>query len=247
MNKSELFQQLHGKLIVSCQGNDKDGNPFYHPVDMQHMAQAAMAGGCVGFRANELANVKIIKQTFPNMIMIGIWKVVTDGCDVYITPTMKEVDVLREIGCEVIAVDGTNRVNCEGKKAYELIRQIKLKYPDQIVMADIATLHDAHCSTEAGADILSTTLSGYTEESLDRYPLGADFKLIKQIRQEIPDSFISAEGRLWSREDAFLALQSGANFIVVGTAITSPLGITRRFVDYLQTQQACKQKERGKN
>ena len=178
-------------------------------------------------------NVKIIKEAFPDMPMIGIWKVVTEGCDVYITPTMKEVDVLREIGSDIIAVDGTDRYNCEGKKAYELIREIKEKYPDQLVMADIATINDARKCVEAGADIISTTLSGYTEDSKDRYALGADFELIKEIRKEFPDAFINAEGRLWTREEAKHALECGANFIVIGTAITNPMSITKRFVDYI--------------
>ena len=179
---NEILEKINGKLIVSCQANEEI-NPFHSPEEMLKMAQAGKIGGCVGFRANKPENVKIIKEAFPDMPMIGIWKVVTEGCDVYITPTMKEVDVLREIGSDIIAVDGTDRYNCEGKKAYELIREIKEKYPDQLVMADIATINDARKCVEAGADIISTTLSGYTEDSKDRYALGADFELIKEIKK----------------------------------------------------------------
>ena len=228
---NEILEKINGKLIVSCQANEEI-NPFHSPEEMLKMAQAGKIGGCVGFRANRPENVKIIKEAFPDMPMIGIWKVVTEGCDVYITPTIKEVDVLREIGSDIIAVDGTDRYNCEGKKAYELIREIKEKYPDQLVMADIATINDARKCVEAGADIISTTLSGYTEDSKDRYALGADFELIKEIRNEFPDAFINAEGRLWTREEAKHALECGANFIVIGTAITNPMSITKRFVDY---------------
>lgn len=233
MKKEEILQQIRGQLIVSCQGNESDGNPFFRPEDMLQMARAAKAGGCVGFRANRPENVKAIKEAYPDMVMIGIWKVVTEGCDVYITPTMKEVEALRDLGCEIIAVDGTDRNNCEGRKAYELIREIKEKYPDQLVMADIATINDARHSIEAGADIIGTTLSGYTEDSHYRHPLGTDFELLAQIRNEYPDAFINAEGRIWTREEAKMALEAGADVLVIGTAITSPMGITQRFVDYL--------------
>ena len=124
MRKEEIFQQIRGKLIVSCQANEEE-NPFNPPEEMTRMAKAAAIGGCAGFRANRPENVRMIKEAFPDKVMIGIWKVVTEGCDVYITPTMKEVEVLREIGSDIIAVDGTDRINCNGRKAYELIREIK--------------------------------------------------------------------------------------------------------------------------
>lgn len=234
MKKNALLEKLRGKVIVSCQGNREDGNPFWKPEDMLQMAHAAAAGGCAGFRANKPENIRAIKEAYPDMPMIGIWKVVHEDCEVYITPTMKEVDTLVDLKCEIIAVDGTDRLNCEGKKAWELIEAIKKKYPEQIVMADIATLADARCAYKAGADILSTTLSGYTQESQDRYALGADFDLIEAIRREFPESYINAEGRIWTREEAVCALKRGADLVVVGTAITNPMGITKRFVDYVE-------------
>lgn len=238
MVNKKLLEDLRGKIIVSCQGNNVDGHPFYRPEDMVQMARAGVAGGGAGFRANTPPNIKAIKDEFPDVPMIGIWKVVTEGCDVYITPTMKEVDTLVELKSEIIAVDGTDRVNCEGKKAYELIREIKKKYPDQIVMADIATIHDAHCAFEAGADILSTTLSGYTEESKDRYALGVDLDLIRQIRKEIPNAYINAEGRIWTREEALQAFDCGADMLVIGTAITNPTAVTKRFINYVHEHRA---------
>ena len=231
MNK--VLDKIRGKLIVSCQGGGPI-NPFGSAEDMLQMAISAANGGCVGFRANGPEHVKIIKDAYPDYPMIGIWKVMSEGCDVYITPTMKEVDTLVELGSEIIAVDGTDRLNREGKKAYELIREIKEKYPNQLVMADIATIKDAHLSYEAGADIISTTLSGYTEDSKDKYGPFCDFELIEQIRKEIPNAFINAEGRIWTREDALKAFKCGADVIVIGSAITCPVAIAKRFVSYLE-------------
>ena len=83
MRKEEIFQQIRGKLIVSCQANEEE-NPFNPPEEMTRMAKAAAIGGCAGFRANRPENVRMIKEAFPDKVMIGIWKVVTEGCDVYI-------------------------------------------------------------------------------------------------------------------------------------------------------------------
>ena len=233
MNKEEVLRQIQGQLIVSCQGNASDGNPFCRPQDMLQMARAAQAGGCAGFRANGPENIRAIKEAFPQKIMVGIWKVVSGDCEVYITPTMREVEALHALGCEIIAVDGTQRKNCEGDMAPIRIGRIREKYPDQLIMADIATLEEARCSLKAGVDIVSTTLSGYTESTRSRAALGADFELIRQIRQAFPGCLINAEGRIWTREEAKHALDCGANMVTSGTAITNPMAITRRFVDFL--------------
>src|SRR5699024_862912 len=112
------------------------------------------------------------------------YKVVEGDNDVYITPNMDAVDALVELDCEIVAVDGTHRKNLRGDYAWELITKIKEKYPDQLVMADIATTEDARYANDAGADIIATTLSGYTKESSD-YTNKANFQLIKDIKNEM--------------------------------------------------------------
>ena len=233
MSNKEILDSIRGKLIVSCQANEDD-NPFNSPEGMVLMAKAACAGGCGGFRANYPENVRAIKESYPDMPMMGIWKVATEGFDVYITPTMREVETLREIGSEIIAIDGTDRLNCNHQKAYDFIREVKEKYPDQLIMADIATINDARLSVAAGADIISTTMSGYTEESLDRYPLGPDYDLIRQIRKEFPNVFINAEGRISTKEETKKAFECGADTVVIGTAITNPMLVTRKITEYIK-------------
>lgn len=228
-----ILEKIRGKIIVSCQGSAEVGNPFHTSDDMLQMAKAAYLGGCVGFRANTPSHVERIKKYYPDVPMVGIYKVVTKGVPVFITPTIEEVDVLYGLGCEVIAVDGTNRVNRNNEKGYEVIRQTKEKYPNQLVMADLATFEDARLSLEAGADIISTTLSGYTEDTKDKDMTVADFELITAIRKEFPNAFINAEGRIWTREDVKQAFEAGADVVTVGTAITNPMMITKRFVDFI--------------
>ncbi len=229
-----VLEKIRGKIIVSCQGSAEVGNPFHTPEDMLQMAKAAYLGGCAGFRLNTPSHVEKVKQYYPDVPMVGIYKVVTNDVPVFITPTIEEVDVLYDLGCEIIGIDGTNRLNRKNEKAYEVIRQTKEKYPNQLVMADLATLEDARLSIEAGADIISTTLSGYTEDTKDKDMSVADFELITLIRKEFPDCFINAEGRIWTREDVKKAFEAGADVVTVGTAITNPMMITKRFVDFVK-------------
>ncbi|MBS6373029.1 MAG: N-acetylmannosamine-6-phosphate 2-epimerase [Erysipelotrichaceae bacterium] len=232
MSKKELFDYIRGNMFVSCQGTCAKGNPFYTPERLLLMAKAAYRGGCIGFRANTPEIISLIKRVYPDVPMIGIWKQYTFGNDVYITPSMREVDRIAEIGCEIIALDGTHRKNADGEYAWEIIPKVKAKYPNIAIMADIGTIEDAKYSYEAGADIIATTMSGYTENTADKTDT-CDFQLIKDIRSMYPDIFIIAEGRIWTREDAQAAMDCGADSIVVGSAVTDPQCITQRFVKHL--------------
>jgi len=235
MNKQETLRKIQNGIIVSCQA--VPGNPLERECarNMLLMAECAVKGGAVGFRVNSPENIKPIKEKFPDVPVIGIWKVDTNN-PVYITPTMKEVDALVALGCEIVAADGTNQINDEGKYAWEIIRQIRDKYPDVIVMADIATLEDAKIAAREGADIIATTMSGYTSQSkvqvVDQTPDGTpDFELLKEIKDANLGCFILVEGRIWTREEAVECFRMGADCICIGKAITNPYKITARFVN----------------
>ena len=226
--KEETLKRIRGKIIVSCQG-DPEVNPMGTPENLLLMADCAARGGAAGFRANRPENIRLIKEAFPDLPMIGIWKIVTGDNPVYITPNMEAVDTLVDLGCEIVAIDGTDRINAAGKKAWQLLSEAKEKHPNTLIMADLADIHDARMAVAAGADICSTTLSGYTDYTEDKKG-SCDFELVRQIRQEFPNMFIITEGKIWSREDAMKAFDCGADAVVVGTAITNPLSITERYV-----------------
>lgn len=225
-SKEEVLNIIKDHVIVSCQGVEP--NPVCTPEALLMMADCAVMGGAVGFRANTPPNVEIIKKKYPDMPMIGIWKIQTGDNEVYITPTMEAVDTLVDLGCEIVAIDATNRINAYGRYAWELIKEVKEKYPDVIVMADIATFEDAKIAAREGADIIATTLAGYTQDSQE-YKTTAAFNLLKQIKEANIAKFILCEGKIWTREDCIKAFESGADCVVVGTAITNPWKITERF------------------
>lgn len=224
MNNKDIKEQIKGKLIVSCQALPNE--PLYSPYIMSRMAYAAMLGGASGIRANTVEDITEIKKTV-NLPVIGIIKQEYDGSDVYITPTMKEVDALIACGCEIIAMDATKRIRPENVEVQDFFRQVRDKYPDQLFMADCSTIEEGMNAAEWGFDFIGTTMSGYTE-----YTKGTvipNFDMMKKLAEESGKPVI-AEGGIWCPEDLKRALDTGAFAAVVGTAITRPMDITKRYV-----------------
>ncbi len=229
MNKKQTLSKMQNQVLVSCQAYDP--NPHATVEDMVKMAVAGKMGGCAGFRANHPDYVKAIRDAVGSEpVIIGIWKIMEPGSDVYITTTLEAVDALVEAGSDVVAIDCTDRVNAYGYKGYDLVSKIAEKYPELVIMADCSTFEEAKMAKEAGVDIVSSTLSGYTEYTSYKYNNDVDLELLSQMKT-IDDVFVLAEGKLWTRDDAVAAFEAGADCLVIGTAITSPWKITERFVN----------------
>lgn len=228
MKKIDVLKKMQNQILVSCQAYDP--NPHATVEDMVKMAVAGKLGGCVGYRANHPDYVKAIRQTVgSDDVIIGIWKIMEPNSDVYITTKMDAVDALITAGCDVVALDCTDRVNAYGYKGFDLVNKIKEKYPDIVIMADCSTIEEAKMAKDVGVDIVSSTLSGYTSYTEYKYALGVDVELLKAMK-ELGEVFVLAEGKIWTREDAIAAFEAGADCLVIGTAITSPWKITERFV-----------------
>lgn len=227
MTKSELFQKMEGKLIVSCQA--LPGEPLYveEKSIMYLMARAAKEAGTVAIRTSSVRDVVAIKEE-TGLPVIGLVKIRYDGFEGYITPTMKEIDELVQAGADVVALDCTLRKRGDNLTVNEFITRIREKYPDIILMADISTYEEGMNAQEAGVDMVSSTLSGYTEYS--PHLEGPDLELVKRLSKNLTIPLV-AEGRIHTPEQAAAVLRSGAFAVVVGGAITRPLEITKRFID----------------
>lgn len=230
MTNNEVLNQIKGGLIVSCQALESE--PLHDSYIMSRMAYAAYEGGAVGIRANTVKDIKEIKKAV-DLPIIAIIKRVYENSDVYITPTEKEVDELIDEGADIIAVDATNRIRPDGKSFEEFFKIIRKKYPDQLFMADTSCFEEGKLALELGCDLIGTTMCGYTE-----YTKGESipaFNLIKRYNEELGAKVI-AEGGIWYPEQLKKVYECGAYSAVIGTAITRPRDITRRFVDALKTE-----------
>ena len=148
-----------------------------------------------------------------------------------IMATMKEVDALVACGVDIVAVQGTGARRPDGSSAPEFIRAVKEKYPQQLVMADCATLEEGIACAEAGADFVGTTMRGYTPETKGCDDI--DYAFIHELSEKCPAKII-AEGHIHYPEQAKKALEAGAFALVVGGAITRPAEITSRFVSAIR-------------
>lgn len=227
MTNKEILEKIKGGLIVSCQALETE--PLYDSYIMSKMAWAAFLGGAVGIRANTVVDIKAIKERV-DLPLIGIIKQVYADSDVYITPTMKEVDALVEVGCEIIAVDATSRPRPNGVTFEEFFTEVRKKYPNQLFMADTSCFEEGALAERLGCDLIGTTMAGYTP-----YTKGTslpDFDLMERYVKELNTPVI-AEGGIWYPEQLKKAIDTGAHAAVVGTAITRPMDITKRFVNAL--------------
>ncbi len=224
-----LIEQLRGGLIVSCQAGPTDA--VYGSAAMAAMAQAAERGGAVGIRANGVEDIAAIRRAV-SLPIIGIDKQDLPGYGIRITPSLDAARRIVAAGADIVAVDATRRGAEEGRlPAAQLIRQIKdeLHVP---VMADISIFEEAMAAAEAGADIVATTLSGYTSYSLQlKEP---DFDLLEKLAHTLSLPVI-AEGRISSPHEARHVLALGGFAVVVGSMITRPRWIVEQYVTTMQT------------
>lgn len=227
-SKKELIESMKG-LIVSCQTQPDD--PIHTEDMVVKMAEAAKWGGAVGIRANTPQQIAAIKAKV-DLPIIGLWKIWNDNTDVFITPTMEACKVIWEAGADIIALDCTSQINAQGRPAYELLAELKKEIPQAPIFADVSNFEEAKRAAQMGADIVAPTLYGYTEETkhIEEPDMRAFAKMCRELGDQVS---IMMEGHIYTPEDAMKCLYLGADAVVVGSAITRPHLITKRFTDLL--------------
>lgn len=227
---NSVLENLKRQMIVSCQSEGED--PFNNPQYVALFAKAAEMGGAKGIRSEGLAKIFEIKKhtTLP---IIGLVKSAFEDGFVRITGSVQDVENLLNIGCDIIAIDGTFR-NRDGMTGPQFIKYIKSHY-DCCILADIATEKEALECQNQGADCVSTTLSGYTPDTLYKASVGPDFSLIEKLSGllSVP---LFAEGRINTPLEAKKAIDLGAYAVISGTAITRPRVITKWFVNAINNR-----------
>lgn len=216
--KSQLLDDLRGKLVVSCQADA--GTPLDAPEHIAALAASVVAGGASAVRIEGLRNIAAVRAAV-DVPVIGLVKKRCADTDVYITPTAEDVRAIAAAGASMVAFDATDRPRPVPVRA---LVEAALGAAC-LAMADVSTAAEASAALAGGADIVSTTMAGYTPYS--RSGGGPDFALMEALaRAGLP---FAAEGRVWTPEEALRCFEIGADFVVVGSAITRPTLITERF------------------
>lgn len=230
LSREEVLHNIKGQLIISCQALPSEPLYVEEKSIMYLMARAAKQAGTPCIRTSSVRDVLAIKEE-TNLPVIGIIKINYDGYASYITPTMKEIDELVAADSDIIALDCTMRKRGDGSTINQFIAQIKEKYPDIVLMADISTYEEGVNAWKCGVDLVGTTLSGYTDYSpkVD----GPDVDLVRKLTDTL-DIPVIAEGKVHNPDQAVQMFEAGAYAVVVGGAITRPLEIATRFINRIK-------------
>lgn len=222
---NELIERLKGGIIVSCQAEGDD--PFNaDPEYMALFARAAEMGGAIGIRTQGIAKLEAIKRV-TKLPVIGLLKSQFHDGTVRITGSFSEVEQLIKSNSDLVAIDGTFRER-EGLSGPDFIKAVKERY-GCLVLADIATYEEAKACEEAGVDCISTTLNGYTPDTI-QYHDGPNYEVLRECVHGLSVP-VFAEGRYNTPVEAGKAMELGAFAVISGTAITRPRVITRWFVE----------------
>lgn len=227
----DILKRIKNSIIISVQASY--GEPFYEKSAIKAMMQACIDGGAKGLRVAGGRDIMIAKS-ITDLPVIGITKPSTMPTnpekEVYISPTLQDIETIIKAGADIIAFDATNRTRPDGKEIKDTIALIKKH--NLISMADISTLQEGINAQKLGAEIISTTLSGYTEQSLKTNgPIySPDFDLLKGLSGNLSCPII-LEGKIWEPSQVKKAFDLGAYAVVIGSAITRPKLIVERFID----------------
>lgn len=230
-NISEKVQAMKGRLVVSCQALPDE--PLHSSFIMGRMAKAAFEGGARGIRANTVEDIEEIRKNV-DLPVIGIIKRDYPDSKVYITPTMDEIRRLAQAGVDIIALDATENLRPGGVDIDRFYQEIRAAYPDQLLMADCSTVEEALHADRLGFDFVGTTLVGYTEQSRGDRIEAEDFAIIREILSQVKNAKVIAEGNIDTCEKERRVIELGCYCVVIGSIITRPQVITRRFAAALE-------------
>lgn len=196
-----------------------------------------MLGGVAGIRANGAADVRAIRASV-SVPTIGIEKRMQDDGKVLITPSFEDARELVRAGADIIALDCTAR----GQNAGALARIQEIQHGLGVpVMADVATLEEATAAEKAGADLVASTMRGYTAETHSVQAFEPQFIAALSQRLNVP---VIAEGASLPPSQAAAAIRAGAYAVIAGTAITRPDAITASFLRAIEAERARYSPER---
>ncbi len=217
-----LLERLRGGLIVSVQAYAD--SVLNTPETIALLARCAVANGAVGVRIEGAARIAAVRAAV-DVPIVGIVKCMHPGYEPYITSTAEEVAEVAGAGADIVAFDATDRARPGHTSVADLASEVHRH--GLLAMADCSVASDAPIAIAGGADIIATTLAGYTPQTNGRSLPALD--LVEHFRAK--HGFVVCEGGISTPGDARAAFAAGAAAIVVGTAITNMDALVRRFAE----------------
>ncbi len=232
--KWDSVARLEGGLIASCQASE--GEPLCAPQHILALALSALNGGAIALRLEGDDNIRHVRDCPAVQVKVPIIGLIKSNLiapedrlkKAYITSTYEEAKRIADAGADIVALDATGRPRPDGHTLEQMISRIHSEL-GKPVWADCARFEEGVSAAEAGADIVSTTLFGYTEETASDVDPGPALDMLTQLLKHVQVPVI-LEGRIWSPQELTAAFERGAYAVVVGSAITRPQLITERFV-----------------
>ncbi|WP_216904842.1 N-acetylmannosamine-6-phosphate 2-epimerase [Synechococcus sp. CCY 9618] len=207
---------LAGGLIVSVQA--PEGSPMRDPAVIAAMAEASLRQGAAGVRLESPEHIGAVRRRCPGALIVGLWKRSFPDSPVYITPGWEEIRAVWAAGADVVALDATDRPRPEGQRLESLVARARDELGASL-MADVDSVANGLRAASLGCAWVGTTLYGYTVDTAIVSPPAWD--LLAPLRRELPEGVVLiCEGGIASRQQAGQALATGADAVVVGTAIT---------------------------
>lgn len=225
-------ERISRGVVVSCQLDPTE--PLHTPQHCALFAQAAEAGGAVAVRGEGVQNLQEIRATV-RLPIIGCTRGEYGDGWLLVTPDMQAVDRLVRVGCDVIALDATLRARPNGMDGIRFLTEVKGRYPEIPVLADVSTFEEGVRAADVGASAISTVLCGRTKETYE-HALAAtpNLDLVYRLATTVAVP-VFAEGFIWNVSDAASAMEAGAYGVIVGGAITRPRVLTHLFVNAVET------------
>lgn len=206
-------------LIASAQADEHA--PLDNPESIVRLALSSIKEGVKVLRLQGFDNIHAVREATATPV-IGLIKRHFDGFGPYITPTIDTIKELLATPCEAIGIDGTRRKRPDGSTLKEAIALIHAS--GRLALVDCDVPDSVKYSIECGADIISTTLAGYTQESVKTQ--GPDLEFLREAIK-IGRRPVLGEGRYSQRWQIETALRMGASGVVVGGALNDPLKQTQ--------------------
>ncbi len=205
------LERLRG-LIVSIQ--PEPDSVLNRPEIVALLARAVVANGAAGVRIEGAERIAAVRAAV-DVPIVGLIKRSFPGFAPYITPTAEEIDAIVAAGAEIVAFDATPRARPHGDDVPAMAGRIHAR--GAVAMADCATSAEVRAAAAAGAEIVATTLSGYTDDTRGRHLPALDV-----LRDAVATgAFAILEGGVAMPDEVAAAIAAGAGAVVVGTALTN--------------------------